>query len=85
MNVVDYTISNGTFVARKQRVWSETRIMNLSYLQNHDLAPDGKRMAIIPAAALGEKDAATLTVLLNFQDELRPRREQMNPPEAPET
>jgi hypothetical protein len=72
--VAEYTAREGSFQVGKPRVWSETRVMNLSNLQTHDLAPDGKRLAIIPAAIPGEKDTFNnLTVLLNFPDELRRR------------
>jgi len=74
IQVVEYSAVNGAFRAGKPRVWSDTRVLNLANLQNHDLASDGKRMAIIPAMFwANEKNSPTLTVLLNFPDELRRR------------
>jgi len=67
-----YTAKGDSFVAEKPRVWTETRLRNLGYIFNYDLAPDGKRLAAIVADdADGEKLPTHLTFLLNFFDELR--------------
>jgi serine/threonine-protein kinase len=44
--VVDYTISGDSFLPGKPRVWSEKQLFNPGLL-NLDLAPDGKRFAVL--------------------------------------
>jgi serine/threonine-protein kinase len=67
-----YTAKAESFVAAKPRVWTETRLRNLGFFSNYDLAPDGKRLAAIVAGdAEVEKLPTHLTFLLNFGDELR--------------
>jgi serine/threonine-protein kinase len=65
---VSYSVNGDSFVAEKPTVWSE----NLGW--DIDLAPDGKRVAVI--TPLDTPDAAKeheLTFLFNFFDELRRR------------
>jgi Tol biopolymer transport system component len=76
---VSYTVirqaGGDSFVADKPRLWSETglRDINTNY-SNYDLAPDGKRLAVMLADdANGDKPPTHLTFLLNFFDELRRR------------
>ena len=59
----------------KPRFWSDLRVMNLANLATYDLAPDGKRMAVIPAVPPGEADKPqnSLVFLLNFTGELQRR------------
>ena len=69
---VSYTVNDGSFIAGKPRVWTETRLRSTENNLNYDLAPDGKRLAAIVADdANGEKPPTHLTFLLNFFDELR--------------
>ncbi|MEZ5356864.1 MAG: protein kinase [Bryobacteraceae bacterium] len=69
---VDSTARGDTFVASEPRVWTETRVQRYSVYANYDVAPDGKRLAVIvPPAAGGEKPVTHLTFLLNFFDELQ--------------
>jgi len=75
IQVVDCTASDGSFRVGKPRLWSTIHAMNLANLWTYDVAPDGKRLAIIPSTVPGEKDgpATNLVFLLNFPDELRRR------------
>ena len=68
MMVVSYTTKGGAFVATKPRLWAEKKDMGFYF----DLAPDGKRFAVVQAEA-EPKGAAQVTFLLNFFDELRRR------------
>jgi len=73
--VTAYTADGDSFRAGTPRLWSETRFYSTSVFEKFDLAPDGKRFAILLAAdGAGEQQAPTrVTVLLNFFDELRRR------------
>jgi serine/threonine-protein kinase len=75
--VVDWSADSGGFHAGKPRPWlaSQIRTINLATLWTFALAPDGKRMAFVPASVPGVGDAASnnLTFLVNFADELRRR------------
>jgi len=72
--VVDYTAGSDSFSAGKPQVWSKRNLAFLGGNYPYDLAPDGKRFAVVmnPDAA-GEQDLRStdsVTVLLNFFDEL---------------
>jgi hypothetical protein len=58
----------------KPRVWSETPIFNPGLL-NIDLAPDGKRFAVLysPERADNDKGSVHVTMLQNFVDEVKRR------------
>jgi len=73
--VLNYTAQGDSFVSGKPRVWSEERIANAGQSGNFDLAPDGKRIAVImPGDAGGARPAGShATLALNFFDELRRR------------
>jgi len=68
---VGYATSGGAFVADKPRVWA----VNASGSTGFDIAPDGKRLALIVPATKGEEPRREHTVVLvqNFLDELRKR------------
>jgi Tol biopolymer transport system component len=70
--VLDYTVNGDSFVPGKPRLWSDKRIFYPGTM-NLDLAPDGKRFAVLetPEAAAPEKGSVHVTFLLNFLDELR--------------
>jgi serine/threonine-protein kinase len=71
--VATYTVKGDTFVADKPRVWSGTRLANTGLTPNFDLAPDGKRFAVLITAegqALPEGQTHA-TLVMNFFDELR--------------
>jgi hypothetical protein len=69
--VADYTISGSSFEASKPRVWSNQRLFQTAFT-NFDLAPDGKRFAIVPDSSASPAEVR-VTMLLNFFDELRRR------------
>jgi hypothetical protein len=73
--VAGYTAEGASFTAGKPRVWSETRLRIAGITSNtSDLAPDGKRFAILPADVAGDDKPIThVTILLNFFDALERR------------
>jgi Tol biopolymer transport system component len=74
--VSTYSAKGDSFAAEKPRLWSDTRIFDPNLVAwMLDLAPDGKRFAVIPKpeAAGEQKGSVHVTVLLNFFDELRRR------------
>jgi serine/threonine-protein kinase len=73
--VTTYTAQGDSFLAGKRRLWAESRVIDSGPYPSFDLAPDGKRFAVLIAAdAMGDQKSTTqLTVLLNFFDELRRR------------
>jgi len=68
---VSYTVQGDTFVPGKPRVW----LAKLGGATVADMAPDGKRLAIIPPPDPKEapKPEHEVTFLFNFLDELRRR------------
>ena len=69
---VGYTVSGDSFVAEKPRVWAA----NVRSAGGFDLAPDGKRVAVlVPVATQDASQTRSTTVVfvLNFFDELRRR------------
>jgi serine/threonine-protein kinase len=73
--VADCVSKNESFLAGKPRVWSDYQLRDVATVPNYELAPDGKRFAVIPnsTAATEEKGDVHMTFLLNFFDELRRR------------
>ena len=70
--VANYTARGDTFQADKPKLWSEKSLPSAGSHSNFDLAPDGKRFAVILAPGGGEeKPPNHVTFLLNFFDELR--------------
>jgi serine/threonine-protein kinase len=70
----DYEPKNESVVVGKPHLWSDQQLMDVSGFLNYDLAPDGKRFAILPELkAQAEKGNVHMTFLLNFFDELRRR------------
>jgi len=63
------------FLPEKSRVWSERQLGDWGVNRMYDLAPDGKRFAVIlDMDQTGDsKPATSVTVLVNFLDELRRR------------
>ena len=69
--VTNYTAAGKTLTATKPRRWSDLRLPRLPS-RGYDLAPDGKHfVAILDARATAAPES--VTVLLNFFDELRRR------------
>jgi serine/threonine-protein kinase len=75
IRALEYTVDGNSFSPGKPRVWSEKRVADLGVNSAYDLAPDGKRFAVIlNAEQTGESSRrANVTVLVNFPDELRQR------------
>jgi serine/threonine-protein kinase len=72
--VVDYSVEGGSFVPGKPRLWSDKQLFYAGN-SNLDLAPDGKRFAVLalPETPPDEKGTVHVTMLLNFFDELKRR------------
>jgi serine/threonine-protein kinase len=71
--VADYTVNDGSFVRGKPRPWSDKELFYAGG-SNLDLAPDGKRFAVLALPETpGEKGTVHVTMLLNFFDELKRR------------
>jgi serine/threonine-protein kinase len=73
--VTRYKVANGTFVPGEPEVWSDRQLLDLGELNSYDAAPDGNRLAVVLYAdgSAEQKPSTSLTVLLNFFDELRRR------------
>jgi Tol biopolymer transport system component len=71
---VDYTVEGDKFMPGKPRIWSEKQFFYAGS-SNLDLAPDGKRFAVLalPEATGGDKGLVHVIMLLNFFDELKRR------------
>ena len=69
--VADYIIRGTSFEASKPREWSKQRLFQTAFT-NLDLAPDGRRFAIVPDTSDSPAEVR-VTMLLNFFDELRRR------------
>jgi hypothetical protein len=69
------SVTGDSFAAGTPRVWSETPVRSTGVgNQPLDLAPDGKRFAILPREVVAdEKGSVHATFLLNFFDELQRR------------
>jgi Tol biopolymer transport system component/predicted Ser/Thr protein kinase len=70
--VVDYREEGDAFIATKPRLWSERQIFYPG-VQNLDIAPDGKRFAVLtlPDAASAGRSSFHVTMLFNYFDELK--------------
>jgi serine/threonine-protein kinase len=75
IQVATYTTSSNSFSPGKSRVWSQRQLGDWGVNRMYDLAPDGKRFAVIlDTDQTGDsKPAMRVTVLVNFFDELRRR------------
>ena len=81
--VAGYTGRGNSFAAGKPQVWSERRLLEIASSATspvdgtYDLAPDGKRFALVLSsggtAEPEQKPIDSVTVLLNFFDELKRR------------
>jgi hypothetical protein len=71
--VVDYTVDGASFVPGKPRLWSDKQLF-FPGVPNLDLAPDGKRFAVLALPdAEQAKGSVHVTMLFNFFDELKRR------------
>ncbi|MBI1897783.1 MAG: PD40 domain-containing protein [Acidobacteria bacterium] len=73
--MTSYTVKDGSFVAQKPVRWSDFQVTQVPSLlfatSNIDLAPDGKRFAVlVPAKTEPQQPPTHLNGLLNFFDEL---------------
>jgi dipeptidyl aminopeptidase/acylaminoacyl peptidase len=68
--VVDYSVDGDSFVPGKPRLWSDRQIF-FPGVSNLDLAPDGKRFAVLSLPDAGSAGSVHVTMLLNYFDELR--------------
>jgi serine/threonine protein kinase/Tol biopolymer transport system component len=70
-----YIARGDSFTAAKPHVWSEKALLDSGGNYPYDLAPDGKRFAVVLNAGEAEEKAQkstdSVTVRLNFFDELR--------------
>jgi serine/threonine-protein kinase len=75
MMVAAYKTSGGLFAAATPHVWSNTPLLEMGMHRSYDVAPDGKRLAVVLyAGGTAEwKRTTRLAFLLNFLDELRRR------------
>jgi Tol biopolymer transport system component len=71
--VVSYTAKNATFAPDKPRLWSDHRIVVTTGTKNYDLAPDGKRFAVLEPPEAEQEPETHVNLLLNFFDEVRRR------------
>jgi Tol biopolymer transport system component/predicted Ser/Thr protein kinase len=73
--VVSYSVKGNSFVAEKPRVWSEQSValaMSGAVGAQYDVAPDGKRIAVVTyAGGSTQPDAGHVIFLENFVDELQ--------------
>jgi serine/threonine-protein kinase len=69
--VVDYSVEDGSFIPGKPRLWCDRQLF-YSGTSNLDLAPDGKRFAVLHLQE-SPKASPRVVFLLNFFDELRRR------------
>ena len=60
-------------MAGKPRLWSDTRLFHMGLTQNFDLAPDGKRFAVLMSAEGPELRETQHMLVLNFFEEVRRR------------
>jgi serine/threonine-protein kinase len=72
--VADYSVDGGSFVPGKPRLWADRELFYAGG-SNLDMAPDGKRFAVLalPDTPPGEKGTVHVTMLFNFFDELKRR------------
>jgi hypothetical protein len=72
--VAPYTVEGNSFVAGKPRVWADRKILRTDVHPNFDMAPDGKRVVVLPVSDPGQhKPNLHVTFLLNLAEELRRR------------
>ena len=75
MMVTTYSASGGSFSAVSPHLWSATPLLELGLHQSYDVAPDGRRLAVVLYAdgTAEWKRVMKVNFLLNFFDELRRR------------
>jgi len=73
MMVTTYRASGDSFSAVSPHLWSDMRLLELGLHQSYDVAPDGRRLAVVLYAdgTAEWKRVMKVNLLLNFFDELR--------------
>jgi len=74
--VVPYIVHGDTFASLTPQTWCDTPILTTGPVPNIDLAPDGKRFAVLarPDSGAGDEKASVHIVFIeNFFDLLRRR------------
>ena len=73
--VAGYSADAGVFAAAKPQVWCEKKLAFLGGCYPYDLAPDGKRFAVVlnpdTASEQARKPTDHVMVIPDFFDELR--------------
>jgi hypothetical protein len=72
--VVDYSVDGNAFMPGRPRLWCEKQVFYPGVV-NLDLAPDGKRLAVLtqPETDGESKGGVHVTILLNFFDAIKRR------------
>ena len=72
--VLEYRVDGDVFYPGKPRVWSDNQIF-YSGVMNIDIAPDGKRFAVLalPPSPNQQKNSVRVAMLLNYENELKRR------------
>ncbi len=73
--VAEVTAKGDSFSNSKRRLWSDRQILDAGGRRYFDLAPDGKRFAVLARPETNEEKPGNvhITFLLNFFDDLRRR------------
>jgi serine/threonine-protein kinase len=73
--VANYKVKDGTFEAEKPRLWAVKRLANVGLAGNLDLAPDGKRFAVLMPVESPEprESESHVKLMFNFFEEARRR------------
>jgi serine/threonine-protein kinase len=72
--VADYVVEGDSFRPSKARRWADTKFLPFRIFSAFDLAPDGKRIALVSRMAEAEtKGNLHVTMLVNWFDEVRRR------------
>jgi serine/threonine-protein kinase len=73
--VCNYVVKGQTFLAEKPRLWAAKRLANVGMANSVDLAPDGKRFAVLMPVESPEprESDSHAKLLFNFPDEIRRR------------
>jgi Tol biopolymer transport system component len=67
---VTYDVTNGGFVASEPREWSPHTLLDTGVLANFDVSPDGRVLALLPIESDSQARRNSVTLVLNFFDEL---------------
>jgi len=73
--VSNYVVKGEKFLAEKPRLWAARRLSNVGLAGNLDLAPDGKRFAVLAPVESPEprESESHVKLMFNFPDEVRRR------------